>query len=1510
MAEEVLGRVAIELDLKDAKFRKNLQGSKDALRNVATEMRANVASMDAAGNKYGALAVKQEGLNKMLQAQANRLRLLQNQYQGSMTKQGQWTRSTANYARQVNMTNSYISQLKQQLVENAKAMARAKVETTGVTGAVNRFGQATKGIGGHLINAGRSMTAFTAPVAAGFTYGVKKAVELDNTLMHTRNLVKNSGEETAAEMRTNLAKMTADTRKFSDQYGISQQKIATGYQDLIKRGYSSGQAVAVMNSELQASIATGDDFAEVTQVASQVLESFGLRTENTALMTAHSKMVLNQLSYAADATSTSFKDIGIAMSYVGASAKEAGFTVGETSAALGVLSNNGLEAEKAGTGLRRAIINLSKAAAGIDKDGNVLKKLGIRKEDILDSKGNLKDLSTVMGVIGKKTKDMSNTEKGVLFNKLFGTTGQQAGFILTENTSKLHELTEQVEKSAKNNYIGKLAESNLKSAQNQFNIFKEQLTNTAMDAARIILPYVTNFMHGVQNVIQAFDGLSDGAKRFIVNSALLVAGLGPVSLAIGGVLKAVGGLATGAVKVISFFSAWKAGRAEMDALGIATKAPLGGLLKLKGAATTAGTAMEATTAGTEAAGSAFSLFNPYVLAAVAALGIGVGAWELWGKKALESRDRTNRWGTDIGSAADTAATKFKNWSTDATVALNDTSSSASTNGKKIEKAFKGMTKAAEEASKKQKTAMNKLAKEVGGATGKAIEADAKAAEKSRQKHIANMERYYQQVKDITKQSVDNNVKLTQDQRVTIANLQRKMAEEQVKTLGLSSKKQQLVLKAELNETSEMTKKELHSMAVAASDAVSKENDNYQKSLNTIKNSDILSTKQKHKYIEELTQEHYDKLNTLSAGFINAEKAEGKTRKQILEDMVLWGHLTKKEAENAYEAWKDAQQKTSSNIIKITDDMKKNVKGAAEYWNGLVLDPKTGDLKTNAPQEVAKAIKSKDNWNKIKLLKKEGLLSTNAQQIVAAALIENGKWNKMSWKEQKAWLKDGFSETITKALEDSGKWNDLSLEQKQAIVQADSKHELASILLEAGVWNSLTMKQQEAVITDKATKNIYPAISKTQEWNNLDVKQKEAIINAKGKTELVDQLFQAGLWNKLSIKDKQAIVATKGQAKMIDVLSNMKEWNNLNPKQQQAVIESKGGQDLVNNLTHFKLWKDLPQSVVKQIIADDEASGNLTAANNALQAWAKANPGAAKKAIGHDLASPGFDKAANAVRNYKNTSPGKTKNALGKDYASQAFSTATRSTNTFRNTSPGATKQARGADRASGAMNGATRSVNRFHSSSTGGTKHARAKDEASGPANSAVAAVKRFFSLPAQRTIKLITSFVTHGKKGHKRGTVYHSGGVMMVNDAVGNHFRELVQFPDGTSFIPTGRNVLLDAPRGTKVMTANRTAQKFPGLKQYANGTIEQPKLNSNMRFLRMSSDIINAPTPNVAVTTAQTDLTGLEGKVDSMVNILTQLLAKDQTIKLDSDIVGRSLDRRQTRGINLESRGVYSGV
>ena len=46
-----------------------------------------------------------------------------------------------------------------------------------------------------------------------------------------------------------------------------------------------------------------------------------------------------------------------------------------------------------------------------------------------------------------------------------------------------------------------------------------------------------------------------------------------------------------------------------------------------------------------------------------------------------------------------------------------------------------------------------------------------------------------------------------------------------------------------------------------------------------------------------------------------------------------------------------------------------------------------------------------------------------------------------------------------------------------------------------------------------------------------------------------------------------------------------------------------------------------------------------------------------------------------------------------------------------------------------------------------------------------------------------------------------------VVNDQSGSTYRELVQFPNGKTIIPTGRNVVLPMPKGTKVLPAGKTA-------------------------------------------------------------------------------------------------------
>jgi hypothetical protein len=51
-------------------------------------------------------------------------------------------------------------------------------------------------------------------------------------------------------------------------------------------------------------------------------------------------------------------------------------------------------------------------------------------------------------------------------------------------------------------------------------------------------------------------------------------------------------------------------------------------------------------------------------------------------------------------------------------------------------------------------------------------------------------------------------------------------------------------------------------------------------------------------------------------------------------------------------------------------------------------------------------------------------------------------------------------------------------------------------------------------------------------------------------------------------------------------------------------------------------------------------------------------------------------------------------------------------------------------------------------------------------------------------------------------GTDNHTGGLMLVNDGKGANYQEKIILPNGKEIMPDGRNVLMNAPAGTKVLT------------------------------------------------------------------------------------------------------------
>lgn len=412
---------------------------------------------------------------------------------------------------------------------------------------LNGFNRAQKSMKSASESANRvydKTKALSLGVGAAFVYGAKKAIELQHEYKVTNNLLTTGGESARTSLKA-TKQMQADGAKYSIQYGKSQKSIAEGYQELTKRGYTSEQSLGSMKSMLKASVASGDSFSDVVHDSTAALESFGMRASSTAGMIKNTKTVTNQMAYAADLTATDFHSMGIALSYSGVSAKQAGLSLSETSSAIGILSNNGLEADKAGTGLRKTLTSLqspSKAAQG------ALDKLGLSTKDFTKKNGDMKSMADTFSLIQKHSAKLGATEKASVFHNLFGATGQQAGAILAENADQLGKLNEKVKDSAKNDYTGKLSAKNMQSAQNQINKFKQATSGLAITFAQTVLPSITKLAIGMGGLLEKFGKLDKSQKTMLTWTAISVAALAPAAK----VVSVITTLGSAAIKTAKF----------------------------------------------------------------------------------------------------------------------------------------------------------------------------------------------------------------------------------------------------------------------------------------------------------------------------------------------------------------------------------------------------------------------------------------------------------------------------------------------------------------------------------------------------------------------------------------------------------------------------------------------------------------------------------------------------------------------------------------------------------------------------------------------------------------------------------------------------------------------------------------------------------------------------------------------------------------------------------------------
>jgi len=396
------------------------------------------------------------------------------------------------------------------------------------------FTRKMTGVSALAKNVGKSLTLkLTLPLVLLGGAAVKTAADFEQSLTNAFSVTGSSSKKVRQDME-DLA------RSMGEKTVFSAGQAADAMYFMASAGWKADEMTVALKDTLDLAAATQSDLAFTTDTVVSTLNQFQLSADQAGRVSDVFAGAISNSQATMDKLKTS-------MSYVGPIAKALNYSLEDTTAALSMLYNKGIDASMAGTGLRMSLAKLMKpsqdTAAGI-------KALGLTMEDV---NPETKSLAEIVGVL----EDKSLTAGDAI--KIFGVrAGPTMLNLVAAGREELESFSETLGESGT---AAEMAEKQVNTLQGQWKLFTSALSEAAIQVGQILIPILKDIINkGLKPMIQWFSGLSEGTKKVILVVAAFAAALGPMLLIIG--------------KIASILPLLSAGTA---AWGVALKVALGPL---------------------------------------------------------------------------------------------------------------------------------------------------------------------------------------------------------------------------------------------------------------------------------------------------------------------------------------------------------------------------------------------------------------------------------------------------------------------------------------------------------------------------------------------------------------------------------------------------------------------------------------------------------------------------------------------------------------------------------------------------------------------------------------------------------------------------------------------------------------------------------------------------------------------------------------------------------------------
>ena len=605
---------------------------------------------------------------------------------------------------------------------------------------------------------------------------------------------------------------------------------------------------------------------------------------------------------------------------------------------------------------------------------------------------------------------------------------------------------------------------------------------------------------------------------------------------------------------------------------------------------------------------------------------------------------------------------------------------------------------------------------------------------------------------------------------------------------------------------------------------------------------------------------------------------------------------------------ETQLKHTRDVLKqAMDEEKKLYENSKSEWKEL-LDGKAIDQETY--NKKMQDLEAKHTQTMEALGSKYYQVMQNLDAKVKARTGQS--WN--YWEEAKKVLEEyglSYEEIGKKAAEASQKVGN------SHSILANYTSEMSKEVKEANdAWSLLVGnidKNGNFQVKSNVKEVIGEAAKSAEGWEQLQFIAKTADINSNARVTIAEALVESGKWKDMTLEEKQVIVKNQaGLQAIFDSETHLKTWNSMPAKVKELLMKNA---DVMNKAEEASKALSNYESLTpkqKELLANDESVRKaVSRSTDTLTTWNATTP------FTKDLKADPTNVLNNGQLSIDkitawNFASAETKSLDAVDNTSAAVGSAILSVNSPKQEAPinlfaadqtgGVRNETSGAINAIKqydpvnilAKNGTNDTVSEVKSGVNGiqdKTVTINARDNASG----VLSGIKSWID-------SVTGNFFTNiFASKHAHGTNYHPGGLAIVNDQRNSNYKEMVTLPNGRSFIPQGRDVLLPLPRGSKVLRADKTRRlmREMGVPKYASGI----GIPSDAKFLReMEEAQRNITIQTTSVQNGQdTDKVVSEMRIlrASLEKLLTAILNKDTNAYLDSskvtDIVTKTQKERE---------------